>query len=115
MTAWKGLRHEEHGGITLVPDVPLPALEARGWEPIDTPEGVDPTDPVALRAAFDAQAEQERAAGEAEKLKGKKLDDALDKAGIPKAGLTANEKRAALAEHQAGLPAATDNENEGAE
>jgi hypothetical protein len=45
-------------------------------------------------------------------LKGKQLEDALDQAGLSKAG-SADEKRARLAEHEAALAANDTTENEG--
>jgi hypothetical protein len=63
----------------------------RGWE---TPEDI---------AA--------RAGAEAEELKGKALDEALESAGLSKSG-TADEKRERLADHEA-ASAITTNEEEG--
>jgi hypothetical protein len=119
MTAWQGLRHSEHGGIHLIPDgVDFAALAGRGWEPVDTPEGVDASDQAALQAALDAQFEAERAEAveKAETLTGAALAQALKDAGISGTGLTADEKRARLAEKagQAGTTD-TDNESEGSE
>jgi hypothetical protein len=121
MTTWQGFRHSEHGGITLVPvGANLDVFTARGWEPVDSPEGVDPTDQAALERSLLQQAEAERAeaVAEARQLTGKALDQAVRDAGISPSGLTADEKRARLAEaaeQEAGQPsAATDNdENEG--
>lgn len=49
-------------------------------------------------------AELEQAVEEAHELKGAALDDALKDAGISHSGLTADEKRAALADHRSSTP-----------
>jgi len=51
---------------------------------------------------FAAALVERQAAKEAEELKGKALDDALDSAGLSKSG-SADEKRQRLAEHQAAV------------
>lgn len=79
-----------------VPDNPgvVQHFRDRGWE---TP------DDIAARAG-----------AEAEELKGKALDDALDAAGLSKSG-TADEKRDRLAEHEAKSAITTTKEEEGSE
>ena len=105
--AWVFLRHPGIGGAQLVVDNAdvIGLFEAKGWERADAPDGVDLNDPHAPAGLADALAQAEKAAAEAAEklaadLKGKALDDALDKAGLSKSG-SADEKRARLAEHEA--------------
>ncbi len=111
--AWVFLRHPETGGAHLVPEGTVERFEARGWVRSDMPPGLDADDPnapgllaealappVGSAAAKQQNAAEAAAAEEAAKLKGQALEDALDKRGLPKTG-TADEKRAAVAEHDA--------------
>ena len=58
-----------------------------------------------------AQRAEDEAAARAKELKGKALDDALEAAGLPKTG-TADEKRKALAEHEAAQTPAAEGEQD---
>lgn len=62
------IRNPRTGGVQSIPDALSGFMEARGWVPAHSD------------------------------LKGAALDEALEKAGLPKTG-TADEKRARLAEH----------------
>jgi hypothetical protein len=97
ITEWVNLYNPSQQAWHKVPNNPgvLDSFRDRGWY---TPE----------ESAAHAE---EQAAKDAEALKGKALDDALDKAGLSKAG-TADEKRARLAEHEAESATPTE-ENEG--
>jgi hypothetical protein len=118
------LRHPETGGSTLIPDDGdlLRLFEARGWQrsdelPAEAAPFIEAGDMRAVNEVLARQdaIRQAEAAQEAEALKGKALDQALKDAGISASGLTADQKRAALAEHEAGTAATTTDENEGAE
>jgi hypothetical protein len=94
---WVTLYHPGQQASHQVPNNPavIKDFQDRGWY---TPEET---------AAY----LEEEAAAAADALKGKALDDAAKKAGIP-ASLSADEKRAALAEKQA-ESATTTEETEG--
>lgn len=113
MSGWMYLVHPETGGAQVAPDNPgvLEHFEARGWERHVMPAELDPNAPDT-----GAVYETERILSEDEALglKGKALDEALDAAGLSKAG-TADEKRARLAEHEAELAEDTTQEDEGNE
>ena len=114
MGGWVYLRNEETGGECQVPDEPgvVAAQEARGWRRYATPDYLNPDAPNAevLAQAQDAyEPEPILSAEEVADLKGQALDEALDAAGLTKSG-TADEKRARLAEYEAGLSGAN---NEG--
>ena len=68
------VKHKNFDETARVPLRGLARYESRGWSRVEAP---------------------------ADELKGKELDAALDAAGLPKSG-SADEKRARLAEHQAG-------------
>ena len=88
----------------------LPAFTARGWEPVDI-DGDLARDSVEFDEAL-ARLQAER---EASDLRGKALDEALENAGLSKAG-TVDEKRARLAQHETTNQAETSaTENEGSE
>lgn len=115
--AWVYLRHPETGGACRVPDEPgvVESLEARGWQRHVMPAELDPDAPnsgVVAQAAGVYEPERILTDDEVAELKGKALDDALDAAGLSKSG-TADEKRARLAEYEAGL--ADNNDDEGTE
>jgi hypothetical protein len=101
---WVYLYHPEALGGAQFPNDPavIAVYEGKGWVRQDTPAELDPDAPnTGLTAEqANAQAAAAQAAEEAEALKGKALDEALEAAGLSKAG-TADEKRARLAEHEA--------------
>lgn len=96
MTQWIDLYNPSVPGWHRVPNHPsvVQDFRDRGWE--------TPDDTAA------------RAGAEAEELKGKALDEALESAGLSKAG-TADEKRTRLAEYEAALATTTTAEEEGSE
>ena len=109
------MRHEATGGAGLVSDEPgvVELYESKGWQRWTMPPELDPDAPnLGVLVQAEAAYEGERVLSEDEvaELKGAALDDALGKAGLSKSG-TADEKRARLAEYEAGL-AATSEEGE---
>jgi hypothetical protein len=114
---WAVLVHKVTGGVTVVPDEPDVILrhEVLDWERRALPDWLDPNDPLAPAVLADRGLDWTEPILDAETvngLKGKALDEALDEAGLPKAG-SADEKRARLAEHEAALAANDTTENEG--
>lgn len=109
------LRHPDIEGGALVSDEPgvLEHYQARGWEVWTAPIDLDPDAPNLdeVREAEEVY-EGERILSEDEvtALKGQALDRALEDAGLSKSG-SADEKRARLADYQAGL-ADTNKESE---
>ena len=91
--AWVDLYNPSVPGWHRVPDnaAVIQHFRDRGWET---------TEDIAARAGADA-----------EELRGKALDEALEDAGLSKSG-TADEKRARLAEHEAELAITTTTEEE---
>lgn len=111
---WVFLRDPESGAPHLVSEGGAGLFEARGWQRYAMPEGLDPNDPYAPAALHEVLAlapepEPILSEGEALALKGQALDEALDRAGLSKAG-SADEKRARIAEHEAELAATTEEE-----
>jgi hypothetical protein len=94
-TPWVDLYNPDLRSWHRVPDnlAVIQHFQDRGWE---TPEE-----------------SAERAAAEAEVLRGRALEKALDDAGLPKTG-TADEKRKALAEHAAAQALEIDPADQGA-
>jgi hypothetical protein len=104
---WVYLRNAETGGECQVSDEPgvVGFYEARGWSRHVAPDYLNPDAPNAetLTQAQEAyEPEPILSEDEALALKGAALDEALDRAGLSKSG-TADEKRARLAEYEAGL------------
>lgn len=97
MTDWKWLISEINGLPHRVPDDSevVAFYAARGFEVTDIPGDLD-SDTEEFEAALAAR----QAVQEAEELKGRALDEALDSAGLSKSG-SADEKRQRLAESQA--------------
>lgn len=90
------LNHPEHG-LHKVPDNPgvIAYFEGRDYVVTDLPAELESDDPEFIKAQAKLQAGEQTA-----ELKGKALDDALDAAGLSKAG-TVEEKRARLTDHEA--------------
>jgi hypothetical protein len=114
---WVFLRHEETGGECQVSDEPgvVYAMEARGWARYVAPDYLNPDAPnadVVVQAADAFEPEPILSEDEALALKGAALDEAIDKAGLPKSG-TADEKRARLAEYEADLATTPEGEVNG--
>ncbi len=97
MTGWVWLISNINGLPHRVPDneAAIAPLVARGFEVTNIPDVLNSDD-----EEFQVALAEWHAAKNAEELKGKALDDALDKAGLSKAG-SADEKRQRLAENQA--------------
>jgi len=98
MTVWKWLTHPEFG-VHRVPDNPgvVESFTQRDWQLTDI-DGELASDSEEFAEALASR----QAVQDAEELKGKALDDALDGAGLSKSG-SADEKRQRLAEHQAAV------------
>lgn len=100
--AWQYMVHAELGAHQLAPADAVDVWQGRGWERRAMPEGIDPNDPNApwdLAELPVTDTEVVLDPGEVEALKGKSLNEALEAAGLSKAG-TVDEKRARLAEHE---------------
>lgn len=111
---WVYMRHSETSGAQLAPDSPdvIRGFEDRGWVQYAMPPELDPDAPnTGGTEAVAVPVETERVLSDeqVEELRGQALDEALDEAGLSKAGTVA-EKRARLKEHEAELAEPT---NEG--
>jgi hypothetical protein len=97
MTGWKWLISDINGLPHRVPDDPavIATHVARGFELTDLPGDLNPDDEEFVAALAVRQAGKD-----AEELRGKALDEALEQAGLSKSG-TVDEKRQRLAESQA--------------
>ena len=95
MTNWVWLISDINGLPHRVPEEVVAFHAARGFQVTDIPGDLDSDSEEFADALAERQAVQD-----AEELKGKALDDALDSAGLSKSG-SADEKRQRLAEHQA--------------
>ena len=97
MSGWVWLVSGINGLPHRVPDNPevIEFFIARGFEVTDIPGELDSDTEEFAAATAGRQALQE-----AEELKGKALDEALESAGLSKSG-SVDEKRQRLAEHQA--------------
>lgn len=94
---WKWLISDINGLPHRFPDDPavIAAFVARGYEVTDIPGDLNDDDEEFLAAMASRQATKD-----AEELRGKALDEALETAGLSKSG-TVDEKRQRLADHQA--------------
>jgi hypothetical protein len=104
MGDWVYLTHPDTGGAGRFPNDQsvIDLYVARGWEQHAMPPELDPDSPNNDVIAQTEPYEMRIVSDESAALKGKSLDDALDKAGLSKTG-SADEKRARLAEYEAGL------------
>lgn len=110
---WVYMVHETTSGSGLFPDEPgvISAQESRGWRRHTMPIELDPDAPnlEVAQAAEVYESEPILSEAEVEELRGAALNESLETAGLSKSG-TVNEKRARLAEHEAGLAGSTNNE-----
>lgn len=111
---WQYMKHPDIALGQRFPDDPdvIAAQEARGWVRHSMPAALDPDSPntgaiVQATDAYESQPILSEAA--IEELKGAELTEQLEAAGLPKSGTVA-EKRARLAEHEAGLAGSTTTE-----
>jgi hypothetical protein len=105
---WVYMVHADHQGGAKFPDDAsvIGAQEARGWVRYTMPPELDPDAPnltgVTAQAAEAYEPERVLSEDEVAELKGAALEQKLTDAGLSKSG-TADEKRARLAEYEAGL------------